>query len=116
MRGVLGLAKPLLPSGLPLLLCAKGIETDHCGPCRTAARSADLRPRSVGAELRRGGPRSTDRRDVASRDVALTETFTAALGTRGSGYALRPGRGRWRRRQECAGDCLRDRRGPRAGR
>jgi glycerol-3-phosphate dehydrogenase (NAD(P)+) len=85
MGGVLGLLKPLLPGGLPLLLCAKGIETESL---RTMSELvAEILPDSPVAAL--SGPSFAGEvaRDlptavtIASRDAALAEAFTMALGT-----------------------------------
>jgi glycerol-3-phosphate dehydrogenase (NAD(P)+) len=85
MRGVLGRLQPLLPGGLPLLLCSKGIETESL---RTMSELvADIVPDSPVAVL--SGPSFAGEvaRDlptavtIASRDVALAEAFTTALGT-----------------------------------
>ena len=85
MRGVLGLLQPLLPGGLPLLLCSKGIETESL---RTMSELvADILPDSPVAVL--SGPSFAGEvaRDlptavtIASRDAALAEAFTMALGT-----------------------------------
>jgi glycerol-3-phosphate dehydrogenase (NAD(P)+) len=85
MRGVLGLAKPLLPRGLPLLLCAKGIETESLRTmsellAETAPDSAIavLSGPSFAGEVARDLPTAVT---VASHDAALAEAFTTALGT-----------------------------------
>jgi len=85
MRGVVGLLQPLLPGGLPLLLCSKGIETESL---RTMSELvADILPDSPVAVL--SGPSFAGEvaRDlptavtIASRDAALAEAFMMALGT-----------------------------------
>jgi glycerol-3-phosphate dehydrogenase (NAD(P)+) len=85
MRGVLGLAKPLLPRGLPLLLCAKGIETESLRTmsellAETAPDSAIavLSGPSFAGEVARDLPTAVT---IASYDAALAEAFTTALGT-----------------------------------
>jgi glycerol-3-phosphate dehydrogenase (NAD(P)+) len=85
MRGVLGLAKPLLPRGLPLLLCAKGIETESLRTmsellAETAPDSAIavLSGPSFAGEVARDLPTAVT---IASHDAALAEAFTTALGT-----------------------------------
>lgn len=85
LRPVVSRMAPLLPGRLPLLLCAKGIET---GSLKTMSEIvAELVPASpVGvlsgpsfaAEVARGLPTAVT---VASRDKALAETWVAALGT-----------------------------------
>src|SRR5438477_1934328 len=85
MRGVLGRLQPLSSGGLPLLLCSKGIETESL---RTMSELvADILPDSPVAVL--SGPSFAGEvaRDlptavtIASRDAALAEAFTMALGT-----------------------------------
>jgi glycerol-3-phosphate dehydrogenase (NAD(P)+) len=85
LRGVLSLFAPLMPSDLPLLLCAKGIET---GSLKTMSEvAAEIVPEapaailsgpSFAAEVARGLPTAVT---VASRDPALARAFVAALGT-----------------------------------
>jgi len=85
LRGVLDALAPLLPTGLPLLLCAKGIET---GSLMTMAEIAgDILPGnplavlsgpSFAAEVARGLPTAVT---IAGRDPAVTQAFIAALGT-----------------------------------
>jgi glycerol-3-phosphate dehydrogenase (NAD(P)+) len=85
MRGVVGLAKPLLPRGLPLLLCAKGIETESLRTmsellAETVPDSAIavLSGPSFAGEVARDLPTAVT---IASHDTALAEAFTTALGT-----------------------------------
>jgi glycerol-3-phosphate dehydrogenase (NAD(P)+) len=85
MRGVLGLAKPLLPRSLPLLLCAKGIEAESFRTmsellAETAPDSAIavLSGPSFAGEVARDLPTAVT---IASHDAALAEAFTTALGT-----------------------------------
>jgi glycerol-3-phosphate dehydrogenase (NAD(P)+) len=85
VRGVLGLAKPLLPRSLPLLLCAKGIETESLRTmsellAETAPDSAIavLSGPSFAGEVARDLPTAVT---IASHDAALAEAFTTALGT-----------------------------------
>jgi glycerol-3-phosphate dehydrogenase (NAD(P)+) len=85
MRGVLAMFAPLLPAGLPLLLCAKGIET---GSLKTmselaakivpAAPIAALSGPSFAAEVARGLPTAVT---IASRDAAIAAAFVDAVGT-----------------------------------
>ena len=85
MGGVLSRLKPLLPPGMPLLLCAKGIETETL---RTMSELAcELAPDcpiavlsgpSFAAEVARDLPAAVT---IASRDAGLAERFTATLGT-----------------------------------
>jgi glycerol-3-phosphate dehydrogenase (NAD(P)+) len=85
MRGVLGLLQRLLPPGMPLLLCAKGIEI---GSLRTMSELAhELVPGSPLAVL--SGPSFAGEvvRDlptavtIASSEPELAEAFMARLGT-----------------------------------
>jgi glycerol-3-phosphate dehydrogenase (NAD(P)+) len=85
LRGVLGRLAPAVPAGLPLLLCAKGIEA---GSLRTmseiaaglvpASPVAILSGPSFAAEVARGLPTAVT---IASRDPALAQAFVAALGS-----------------------------------
>jgi glycerol-3-phosphate dehydrogenase (NAD(P)+) len=85
MGGVLRRLKPLLPPGMPLLLCAKGIETETL---RTMSELAcELAPDcpiavlsgpSFAAEVARDLPAAVT---IASRDAGLAERFTTTLGT-----------------------------------
>ncbi len=85
LGGVLEFLAPLLPAGLPLLLCAKGIET---GSLRTMSEVAGavvpesplavLSGPSLAAEVARGLPTAVT---IASRDAALARDLVAALGT-----------------------------------
>jgi glycerol-3-phosphate dehydrogenase (NAD(P)+) len=84
LRGVLAVFAPLLPVGLPLLLCAKGIETrslktmsELAAEIVPAARVAVLSGPSFAAEVARGLPTAVT---IASRDFALATAFAAALG------------------------------------
>ena len=85
MRGVLARLKPLLPGPLPLLLCAKGIETESLRTMSELAAEvapdcpvAVLSGPSFAGEVARDLPTAVT---IASRDAALAEAFTAALGT-----------------------------------
>ncbi len=85
LRGVLAMLTPLMPSGLPLLLCAKGIETgslktmsEIAGEIATEAPVAILSGPSFAAEVARGLPTAVT---IASRDPALARAFVAALGS-----------------------------------
>ncbi len=85
LRGVLAMFAPLLPPGLPLLLCAKGIETrslqtmsELVAELLPATPVAVLSGPSFAAEVARGLPAAVT---IASRDRALAAAFVAALGT-----------------------------------
>ena len=85
LRGALAMFAPLMPSGLPLLLCAKGIETELlktmseiAAEIIPGAPAAILSGPSFAAEVARGLPTAVT---VASRDPALARAFVAALGT-----------------------------------
>jgi glycerol-3-phosphate dehydrogenase (NAD(P)+) len=85
LRGALDMLTPLMPRGLPLLLCAKGIETaslktmsELAGEIAPTAPVAILAGPSFAAEVARGLPTAVT---IASRDVGLARTFAAALGT-----------------------------------
>jgi glycerol-3-phosphate dehydrogenase (NAD(P)+) len=85
LRGVLAMLAPLMPAHLPLLLCAKGIET---GSLKTMSEiAAELRPSapfavlsgpSIAAEVARGLPTAVT---IASRDPAIAGRFVSALGS-----------------------------------
>jgi glycerol-3-phosphate dehydrogenase (NAD(P)+) len=85
LRGALGMLAPLMPAGLPLLLCAKGIET---GSLKTMSEIADeivpdapvaiLSGPSFAAEVARGLPSAVA---IASRNPKLARAFVEALGT-----------------------------------
>jgi glycerol-3-phosphate dehydrogenase (NAD(P)+) len=85
LRAVVIRLAPLLPAGLPLLLCAKGIET---GSLKTMSEiAAELIPAcslavlsgpSFAAEVARGLPTAVT---IASRDPAVSGAWVAALGT-----------------------------------
>jgi glycerol-3-phosphate dehydrogenase (NAD(P)+) len=85
LRDVLASFEEALPAGLPLLLCAKGIET---GSLKTMSElAAELRPEnpvavlsgpSFAAEVARDLPTAIT---VASRDCAVAQLFIAALGS-----------------------------------
>jgi glycerol-3-phosphate dehydrogenase (NAD(P)+) len=79
-----------LPSRLPLLLCAKGIETaslktmsEVAGEIAPVSPIAVLSGPSFAAEAARGLPTAVT---IASRDTALAAAFVAALGSQ----AFRP--------------------------
>lgn len=84
LRAIVARLAPLLPARLPLLLCAKGIET---GSLQTMSEiAAELVPASpvavlsgpsFAAEVARGLPAAVT---IASRDSALASAFVAALG------------------------------------
>jgi glycerol-3-phosphate dehydrogenase (NAD(P)+) len=85
LRGALAMLAPLLPAGLPLLLCAKGIEagslqtmSEIAGEIVPAAPVAILSGPSFAAEVARGLPTAVT---IASRDRALARAFAAALGS-----------------------------------
>jgi glycerol-3-phosphate dehydrogenase (NAD(P)+) len=85
LRGALAMLAPLMPSGLPLLLCAKGIETESlqtmsevAGEIVPEAPVAILSGPSFAAEVARGLPTAVT---IASRDPALARAFVAALGS-----------------------------------
>ena len=85
LRGALAMLAPLMPAGLPLLLCAKGIETGSLMTMSEIAREivpeapvAILSGPSFAAEVARGLPTAVA---IASRDAALARTFVAALGS-----------------------------------
>ncbi len=84
LRGVILTLRRGLPSGLPVLLCSKGIEA---GSLKTMSEvSADLLPKSpvavlsgptFAAEVARGLPTAVT---IASHDAALARAFVGALG------------------------------------
>jgi glycerol-3-phosphate dehydrogenase (NAD(P)+) len=85
LRGALTMLAPLMPSGLPILLCAKGIETGSLQTMSEIAReivpeaaTAILSGPSFAAEVARGLPTAVT---IASRDPAIARAFVAALGT-----------------------------------
>jgi glycerol-3-phosphate dehydrogenase (NAD(P)+) len=85
LRAALDMLAPLLPSGLPLLLCAKGIETESlktmseiAGEIVPEAPVAILSGPSFAAEVARGLPTAVT---IASRGATLARAFVAALGT-----------------------------------
>jgi glycerol-3-phosphate dehydrogenase (NAD(P)+) len=85
LRGALEMLSPLMPTGLPLLLCAKGIETGSLQTMSEVAReiapdapTAILSGPSFAAEVAKGLPTAVT---IASRDPALARAFVAALGT-----------------------------------
>ena len=84
MRTVLARLKPWL-RGMPLLLCAKGIETESLQTMSELAAEvaadcpvAVLSGPSFAGEVARDLPAAVT---IASRDAALAEAFTTALGT-----------------------------------
>ena len=84
LRGVLRNLTPRLPRGVPLLLCAKGIETESLktmseltAELAPDAPSAVLSGPSFAAEVARKLPTAVV---IASRDAALAEAFASALG------------------------------------
>ena len=85
LRGVLTKLAPLLPAAMPLLLCAKGIETESLQTmselaCEILPQSpvAVLSGPSFAAEVARGLPTAVA---IAGRDADLARAFMAALGT-----------------------------------
>jgi glycerol-3-phosphate dehydrogenase (NAD(P)+) len=85
LRSALMMLAPLLPAGLPLLLCAKGIETgslqtmsEIAGEIVPNAPVAVLSGPSFAAEVARGLPTAVT---IASRDAAIASVFVTALGT-----------------------------------
>jgi glycerol-3-phosphate dehydrogenase (NAD(P)+) len=85
LRAALDMVAPLMPAGLPLLLCAKGIETgslktmsEIAGETLPEAPVAVLSGPSFAAEVARGLPTAVT---IASRDPALARAFVEALGT-----------------------------------
>jgi glycerol-3-phosphate dehydrogenase (NAD(P)+) len=85
LRGVLAGLRRVLPQGLPLLHCAKGIEAGSLAlmsqigaEMLPASPFAVLSGPSFAAEVARGLPTAVT---VASTDAALGESFTAALGS-----------------------------------
>ena len=85
VRGALAMLAPLMPAGLPLLLCAKGIETgslmtmsEIAGEIVPEAPTAILSGPSFAAEVARGMPTAVT---IASRDPVLARAFVAALGS-----------------------------------
>jgi glycerol-3-phosphate dehydrogenase (NAD(P)+) len=87
LRGVLHALAPHLPPGVPLLLCAKGIETvslltmsEVAAAIVPQAPLAVLSGPSFAAEVARSLPTAVT---VASRDPGLAGRFVAALGSPG---------------------------------
>ena len=85
LRGALEMLAPLLPAGLPLLLCAKGIETgslrtmsEIAGEIVPHAPLASLSGPSFAAEVARDLPTAVT---IAAGDPALARAFVKALGT-----------------------------------
>jgi glycerol-3-phosphate dehydrogenase (NAD(P)+) len=85
LRGALDMLAPLMPAGLPLLLCAKGIETgslqtmsEIAGEIVPHAPVAILSGPSFAAEVARDLPAAVT---IAAREPALARTFVKALGT-----------------------------------
>jgi glycerol-3-phosphate dehydrogenase (NAD(P)+) len=85
LRDVLTALKPHLPADLPLLLCAKGIETgslltmsELVGALCPESTLAVLSGPSLAAEVARDLPAAVV---IASRDPALARQFMAALGS-----------------------------------
>jgi glycerol-3-phosphate dehydrogenase (NAD(P)+) len=85
MRGVLDQLKPLLHTGIPLLLCAKGVETESL--CTMSELAHELVPDcplavlsgpSFANEVARDLPTAVT---IASREPELAEAFMATLGT-----------------------------------
>jgi glycerol-3-phosphate dehydrogenase (NAD(P)+) len=85
LRGALDMLAPLVPAGLPLLLCAKGIETgslqtmsEIAGEIVPRAPLAILSGPSFAAEVARDLPTAVT---IAAGDPALARAFVKALGT-----------------------------------
>ncbi len=85
LRGALGMLAPLMPAGLPLLLCAKGIEAESlktmselAGDILPDAPVAVLSGPSFAVEVARGLPTAVT---IASADAGLASALVAALGT-----------------------------------
>ena len=85
LRGALEMLAPLMSADLPLLLCAKGIETGSLQTMSEIAReivpeapTAILSGPSFAAEVAKGLPTAVT---IAARDPALARAFVAALGT-----------------------------------
>ncbi|HEV2333875.1 MAG TPA: NAD(P)H-dependent glycerol-3-phosphate dehydrogenase [Stellaceae bacterium] len=85
LRGALEMLAPLMPADLPLLLCAKGIETGSLQTMSEIAReivpeapTAILSGPSFAAEVAKGLPTAVT---IASRDPALGRAFVTALGS-----------------------------------
>src|SRR5437764_1599509 len=85
MRGVLGLLEPLLPPGMPLLLCAKGIEIESLRTMSELAQElvpssplAVLSGPSFAGEVAHDLPTAVT---IASGEPELAEVFMATLGT-----------------------------------
>ena len=85
LRGIVESLAPLLPRGLPLLLCTKGIETaslqtmsEIAAELVPASPVAVLSGPSFAAEVARGLPTAVT---IASRDPDLATAFVAALGS-----------------------------------
>ena len=85
LRSVLAMLAPLMPAGLPLLLCAKGIETaslktmsEVAADVVPAAPLAVLSGPSIAAEVARDLPTAVT---IASRDPAIAGRFVSALGS-----------------------------------
>jgi glycerol-3-phosphate dehydrogenase (NAD(P)+) len=85
LRGVLVRLLPILPAGMPLLSCVKGIEaaslktmSEIAGALMPQAPLAVLSGPSFAAEVARGLPTAVA---IASRDPALARAFAVALGS-----------------------------------
>src|SRR5271156_2223808 len=85
LRGVLGGLRRVLPQGLPLLHCAKGIEAGSLAMMSQigaemlpASPFAVLSGPSFAIEVAHGLPTAVT---IASTDTALAESFMAALGS-----------------------------------
>lgn len=85
LRGVLAEMTPRLPTALPLLLCAKGIEagslktmSEVAGETLPGSPVAVLSGPSFAAETARGLPTAVA---IASRDPVLAAAFVGALGS-----------------------------------
>ncbi|MGH7030363.1 MAG: NAD(P)H-dependent glycerol-3-phosphate dehydrogenase [Stellaceae bacterium] len=85
LRGVLDRLRPVLPWGLPLLHCAKGIEAGSLATMSQigaemlpASPFAVLSGPSFAREVARGLPTAVT---IASADIGLAESFLGALGS-----------------------------------
>jgi glycerol-3-phosphate dehydrogenase (NAD(P)+) len=85
LRAAIDALRPSLRVGMPMLLCAKGIETgslkvmsEVCAEIVPGARVAVLSGPSFAAEVARGLPTAVT---IASRDVGLARAFVKGLGS-----------------------------------
>jgi len=85
VRGVAGALSDVMPSGTPVIVCAKGIErgsyrfmTEVIGECAQTALPAILSGPSFAADVARGLPTAVT---LAARDLGLAERLAQALGS-----------------------------------